>query len=107
MIISSFFALNLGNMAQIKHEQTHKGGAFYYEDRGNRLAEMVYVMQGDNLMIIEHTDVDESLQGRGVGKQLQAELVAYVRERGIKVLPLCPFAKAMFQRTAEWQDVLS
>ena len=57
-------------------------------------------------MIIEHTEVDESLKGQNVGKKLLESLVHYVREHKIKVVPYCPFAKAMLERTKEWQDIL-
>ncbi len=90
----------------IQHEFDSKKGAFYLEEGGKRLAEMAYVMAGDTKIIIEHTEVDDSLRGQGVGKKLQAQLVAYVREKGIKVVPLCPFAKATFDKVEEWQDVL-
>ena len=93
-------------MAEIKHITDQKGGAFVYEQDGKRLGEMVYVMAGETKMIIEHTEVDESLKGQGVGKKLQEQLVAFVREKNIKVMPLCPFAKATFDKTPEWQDVL-
>ena len=91
----------------IKHKQEGKGGYFYYEEDGKKLAEMVYVMAGPDKMIIEHTEVDESLEGKGIGKHLLEELVKYVRENKIKVIPLCVFAKAVFQRTKECQDVLA
>lgn len=91
---------------EIGHEFDGKKGAFCMEDNGKRLAEMVYVMAGDTKMIVDHTEVDDSLRGQGVGKKLQAELVAYVREKGIKVVPLCPFAKVTFEKTPEWQDVV-
>lgn len=94
-------------MGQIKHSQSEKGGVFYYESEGKRLAAMTYIESGEKKIIIDHTEVDPSLQGQGIGKKLQAELVAYVRENNIKVLPLCPFANATFKKTPEWQDVLS
>lgn len=94
-------------MESIKHETDGKRGSFYLEKDGKRLAEMVYVMAGDDKMIIDHTEVDESLKGQGVGKRLQEQLVAWVRENHIKVIPLCPFAKATFQKVKEWQDVLA
>jgi predicted GNAT family acetyltransferase len=94
-------------MESIRHEFDGKKGAFFLEVDGKRLAEMVYVMAGDDKMIIDHTDVDESLKGQGVGKKIQEKLVAYVREKGIKVIPLCPFAKAMFAKVKEWGDVLA
>jgi predicted GNAT family acetyltransferase len=93
-------------MNNIQHQHDDKRGSFFYESEGKKLAEMVYVMAGADKMIIEHTEVDESLKGQGVGKALQAALVDYVRENKIKVMPLCPFAKAMFNRTPEWQDML-
>lgn len=93
-------------MGTIRHEQAGGKGSFYWEVEGKKLAEMVYTMAGEHKMIIEHTDVDDSLRGQGVGKKLLEALVNYVRANNIKVLPLCPFAKATFQKVAEWQDVL-
>lgn len=93
-------------MNEIQHEKTQKGGAFYLEINGRRLAQMVYVMAGEKTMVIEHTDVDEQLKGQGVGKKLLGQLVKYVREHQIKVIPLCPFANATLQKTPEWQDIL-
>ena len=93
-------------MRTIQHEHEGGKGSFYYEVEGKKLAEMVYTMAGEHKMIIEHTDVDDSLRGQGVGKKLLEVLVNYVRANNIKVLPLCPFAKATFAKVAEWQDVL-
>jgi uncharacterized protein len=94
-------------MGNIKHSQGDQRGSFYYEVDGKKLAEMVYMMAGEKKMIIDHTEVNESLKGQGIGKKLQAELVDYVRTNEIKVIPRCPFAKANFQKTKEWQDVLA
>lgn len=47
---------------------------FYINDKqGKQIAEIVFVPTGENLAIIEHTDVDESLKGQGIGKQLVAK----------------------------------
>lgn len=93
-------------MGTIQHQHEGGKGSFYYEAEGKKLAEMVYTMAGEHKMIIEHTEVDDSLRGQGVGKKLLEVLVGYVRANNIKVLPLCPFAKATFTKVAEWQDVL-
>jgi len=90
----------------IQHKHDDKRGSFYYEVDGKQLAEMVYTMAGDTKMIIEHTEGDDSLKGQGVGKKLLTALVTYVGEHHIKVVPLCPFANATFEKTKEWQDVL-
>lgn len=93
-------------MQQITHTKNAKGGSFNYEQDGKKLAEMVYTMAGEKKMIIDHTQVDDSLRGQGVGKQLLSELVKFVRLNQLKVIPLCPFANATLQKTKEWQDVL-
>jgi uncharacterized protein len=93
-------------METVKHTRNEKGGSFFIEVDGRKLAEMVYVMAGDKSMIIEHTEVDKSLRGQNVGKKLLVALVDYVRSKHILVVPLCPFAKASFQKVQEWQDVL-
>ena len=93
-------------MGEIRHLREGKKGAFAYFIEDQLMAEMVYTMYAPKRMVIEHTEVDESLKGQQIGKQLLETLVNYVREHEIKVVPYCPFAKAMLQRTKEWQDIL-
>lgn len=93
-------------MGTFKHNHNSTRGAFIYEVDGKALGEMAYVMAGPQRMIIEHTEVDESLKGQNIGKRLLGELVNYVREQNIKVIPVCPFAKAMLEKITEWQDIL-
>lgn len=93
-------------MGEFLHKQTGTKGAFIYEVDGAQLGKMEYVMAGPERMIIEHTEVDESLKGQNIGKKLLENLVHYVREHKIEVIPLCPFAKAMLNKITEWQDIL-
>jgi predicted GNAT family acetyltransferase len=79
---------------------------FYVEQDGKVMAEMVYSTPNPGQMLIEHTEVDESLGGKGVGKELVFAGVEYARANNIKIIPLCTFAKSVFDRTKEWQDVL-
>ena len=73
---------------------------FYINDKqGKQIAEIVFVPTGENLAIIEHTDVDESLKGQGIGKQLVAKVVEKMRREKRKIIPLCPFAKHEFDKT--------
>ena len=92
---------------EIQHQFDGRKGSFFVEEGARRFAEMVYVMAGSKKMIIEHTEVDESLKGQGIGAKLLEALVDYVRKEEIKVLPLCPFAKATFKKRKDLQDVLT
>jgi len=90
----------------IKQVTGENESAFIYEVGGKKLAEMVYMMSEPNKMVILHTEVDESLKGQNMGKKLQSALVDYARANQIKVVPVCPFAKAMFRTVTAWRDVL-
>ena len=94
-------------MQEIQHEFDGKSGSFYLEIDGKRLATMDYVMADKKKLVVEHTEVDISLKGQGIGKKLLEKLVDYVRENQIKVRPLCSFAVAMLNKTPEWQDIQS
>lgn len=89
----------------IQHEDNGKKGHFFIEAEGREVAGMYYIWAGEK-MIIEHTDVDDALGGRGLGKQLLVATVNYARTNNIKIIPLCPFAKAMFSKMPEYNDVL-
>ena len=81
-------------------------GKFYVIDQGEQKAEMTYSWAGTQRMIIDHTEVNESLKGKSAGKQMVMKAVAFAREKGIKIIPLCPFAKSVFDKTPEIRDVL-
>jgi len=90
----------------IQNKQVGNKGMFYVGQDGAILAEMVYNMPSPDKMIIEHTEVDDSLSGKGVGKQLVRTAVEYARTNNIKIIPLCSFAKGVLDKVEEWQDVL-
>lgn len=95
-------------MAQhpVEHQEQDSKGAFFFQQGGKRLAEMTYSRTNATLIVIDHTEVDESLKGQGVGRQLLDALVAWVRSTNTKVIALCPFAKAQFDKDPSIRDVL-
>ena len=92
---------------EIQHQDLGSKGRFYVGDKTNKLAEMTYSKAGDNMIIIDHTEVSEQLRGQNVGKQLVMKAVEMAREKGIKILPLCPYAKSVFDRDQSISDVLN
>ena len=91
---------------EIKNKNDGKRGAFYMEENGNEFALMHYIFSGPGKMIIDHTEVNEDHGGHGYGLQLVRAGVEYAREHNMKILPLCPFAKKIFDITPEFADVL-
>lgn len=91
---------------EVKQKDDSLKGMFYMEQNDEIVAEMTYVWAGTSQIIIDHTEVNESLKGQGAGKQLLSKAVEFARNQGIKILPLCPFAKSVFSKVPEYRDVL-
>lgn len=83
-----------------------KKGNFFVSENGTQLASMTYTWVGTERIIIDHTDVSDVLRGQNVGKQLLMKVVEMAREKGISVIPLCPFANSMFKKLPDIQDVI-
>ncbi|MDO6676135.1 GNAT family N-acetyltransferase [Tenacibaculum sp. 1_MG-2023] len=92
---------------KIQQEDNGKKGEFFIEIDGNRDGLMTYTWAGDDKLIIDHTEVGDSLRGKGVGYKLVAASVEFARTQNIKILPLCPFAKSVFDKKPEYSDVLA
>lgn len=93
-------------MNEVQVKINDKKGSFFIEIEGKQEAEMTFVFAGEDKIIIDHTGVNPGNEGKGLGKQLVAQAVAYAREKNIKIIPLCPFAKKVFDKTPEFQDRL-
>jgi len=91
---------------EVLQEDNGKKGRFYMLENGNLEAEMTYTWAGVQRIIIDHTEVSEVLKGKSAGKQMLMKAVSFAREKGIKIIPLCPFANSVFQKTPEIRDVL-
>ncbi|MDO7171298.1 GNAT family N-acetyltransferase [Mariniflexile sp. AS56] len=93
---------------EVKQIDNEKKGAFYIEMDTVKVAEMTYSHAKPNKIIIDHTEVSDTLKGQGVGYKLVAAAVDYVRTNNLKVIPLCPFAAAVFKKKHdEYVDVLA
>lgn len=75
-------------------------------ENGKELGEMTFVNSSDQFYIIDHTGVSDEARGRGVGQEMVKTFVEFTRENGKKIVPLCPFVKAQFNKNPNYQDVL-
>ncbi len=91
---------------EIQHSDDGKKGMFFVEQEQEILARMTYVWSGADRIIIDHTEVDHNLRAKGLGKQLVIRAVEFAREKGIKIRPVCSFVAYVFDKEAEFRDVL-
>lgn len=74
-------------------------------DLGGFRAVAVYNLLSKAIMFT-HTEVPPEHEGKGIGTMLIHAGLAYAREQGLKVIPICPFFAAYMKRHAEVHDLL-
>ena len=91
------------NVEQFNRESK---GHFTATEDGKEAGRMTYSWAGPGKFIIDHTEVNPDFSGKGVGKILVMAAVEYARANNFRILPLCPFAKSVFDRNPDLEDVL-
>ncbi len=81
------------------------GLGFNADCDGRHVGEITFVRSGLDKFIIDHTAVDGEFQNTGVGLDLVRHVCELARNQHRKVIPLCPFAAAMFRRYSEFDDI--
>ena len=82
-----------------------KKGAFKAVENNVQAGLMTFTWAGENKFIIDHTEVNDDFRGKSVGKIMVMAAVDFARDKDIKILPLCPFAKSVFDKMEEINDV--
>ena len=81
-----------------------EAGRFEIEVDG-QLAVSSYRIRG-NTIYFTHTEVPESLEGRGIGNILARVALDYARANRLRVVPRCKFIAAFIKRHPEYQDLV-
>jgi predicted GNAT family acetyltransferase len=95
-----------GAELDIQHEEHGSAGAFFIDGQGRRLAELSYTRSGPGTVVLVHTEVSSALQGRGVARKLLDRAIAWARASGTRFIPVCSYAKSVFDRNPDLRDVL-
>ena len=88
-------------------EVTHNEAENRYELAvGGDTAVAAYRMEGD-VLAFTNTVVPEELEGQGIATRLVEGALADVRERGLKIRPLCAFVQHYVERHPDTQDLVA
>jgi len=83
----------------------HKNNRFFMNDEnGKMVAEITYSVS-DKIIIIDHTFVDPSLRGQGIASKLVDSVVELAKKENKKIIPLCPYAKKLFENSEAYQKI--
>lgn len=92
---------------EIKREDDGVKGRFVIYEDGKEAGEIIYNWPAKDKFIIEHTEVGKEFGGKGYGKKLVMAAVDFARKNNVRIIPLCPYAKSVFDRDASLKDVLN
>ncbi len=89
---------------EIKHTNNQKNGIFEAIENGKRKGYLSYEWESNSVFAIMHTVVDPECRGQGIAKALLDAAVAFAREKGHKIRPVCPYVEKVFSRS-DFDDV--
>lgn len=72
---------------------------------GRRAGLLQYRLHPELIELV-HTEIYEEFEGRGLGGQLISFALEDARERGLAVLPFCPFVNDYIQRHPQYVDLV-
>lgn len=75
-------------------------------DLGNGSLGLIEYQLRDGKITYTHTEVPPAHEGRGIGTALIRFALFSARERGLKVVSICPFIAAYIEKHPEEQDLL-
>ena len=81
-------SVNVTDNAEASRFEIHANG---------EMAELIYRTRAGRLVLI-HTEVPDSLGGRGLGGQLVLGAIGKATQEGLTIVPLCPFARGWLER---------
>lgn len=91
---------------EIKQIDSETKGVFIAEENGIEVGRMTYAWNSNDNFTIDHTEVNPDFKGKNIGKQMVMAAVDFARDSKVKIIPLCPFARNVFDKTSEIKDVL-
>ena len=72
---------------------------------GTEVPRVEYIRAQDKIYLT-HTEVPPSLAGKGIGSKLIGAVLEDIKEKGLTLIPLCPFVALYLQRNPEWKKLV-
>jgi uncharacterized protein len=66
----------------------------------------LYYSSFEDKLYLNHTEVPEALQGKGIAGKLVERALEYAKVHQLPVVPMCPYANKFIQRNPQYQELL-
>lgn len=86
-------------------EIKHVAGKFYAKTEHGE-AVLLYRQEGEGKINIYHTFVPDEDRGKGIAEQLAFAAFDYAKEKGLKVIPGCPYISYFVEKHKEFMPMI-
>ena len=73
---------------------------------GEERAGVILYRSREEAVALLHTEVSEEFEGHGLGARLVAGALDDIRERGLRLIPICTFVRSYLERHPEYADLV-
>lgn len=77
-----------------------------YEFRLSEHTPVLEYIRTKDKIYLTHTEVPDALEGQGIGSQLVKQVLEDVKEKGLTLVPLCPFVALYIKRHPEYRELV-
>jgi predicted GNAT family acetyltransferase len=77
----------------------------YEIEEDGAVAGFVTYRDRDDVRTLVHTEIDDAYEGRGLASKLIRWALDDIRDRGLELVPMCPFVQAFIEKHPEYADL--
>lgn len=89
-------------MPELINNEAKKRYEIHFEDS---VAFIEYIKTKENIYLT-HTEVPKKLEGKGIGSAMVLATLKDVKDKGLILIPLCPFVALYIKRHPEWKELV-
>ena len=86
---------------------TNNEEAQQFEAQVDNLRALLTYRRFPGRMILNHTEVPEALEGKGLAAKLARTALDFARANHLRVVPLCRYVSMFIRKHAEYHDLVS
>ncbi|MDU1905537.1 MAG: GNAT family N-acetyltransferase [Dysgonomonas sp.] len=72
----------------------------------NYIAKIEYIKTNDGEIYLTHTETPIPLEGQGIASQLVNKVLEDIQDKGLRLVPLCPFVAGYIRKNPEWKKLV-
>ena len=83
----------------------HDNNMFLLKKNNDQIGYLIYSKEA-NILRIEKIYVTNDYRGKGLARVLLDEFILYVKNNNLKIIPICSYAKKVFNKEKELQYLM-